>query len=372
MNLRRGDSLPTVWPRPAHTKAKHDILVKYLQAWFGIMGNSPYDPKVGVFDGFAGPGVYAHDEPGSPVLVLEALLDHEHFSRWVGTEFLFLFNEQDPQRYASLEKVVEGLPARWGPWPKNVQVRTENRTFSELAEEMLHGVKNGLIPLFAFIDPFGYKDAPIDLILLQYKKAELYIYFDFNSVNRFAGKNAGVDHRFEALFGCDDFYNAPASGPERKKSLHDLYEHQLRTVCSIPYVRSFEMVKEDGHVGNYLFFCTRNLQAFDRMKQAMWALAPAGDYRFEDRLADQAVLFRDELDTGALQDDLAGHFAGRTVGIQEVVNYVIAETPYYSGQVKLKTLKPMQTARRISSPNQRRNGQFPNGTLITFPYTTVS
>jgi hypothetical protein len=93
MNVRRGDSLPTVWPRPAHTKAKHDILVKYLQAWFGIMGNSPYDPKVGVFDGFAGPGVYTHDEPGSPVLLLEALLDHEHFSRWAGTVFLFLFNE---------------------------------------------------------------------------------------------------------------------------------------------------------------------------------------------------------------------------------------------------------------------------------------
>jgi hypothetical protein len=44
----------------------------------------------------------------------------------------------------------------------------------------------------------------------------------------------------------------------------------------------------------------------------------------------------DELDTGPLQDDLTGHFAGRTVAIQEVVNYVIAETPYYSGQVKLR------------------------------------
>jgi hypothetical protein len=27
------------------------------------------------------------------------------------------------------------------------------------------------------------------------------------------------------------------------------------------YVRSFEMVNQTGHVGNYLFFCTRNLQA---------------------------------------------------------------------------------------------------------------
>jgi len=63
MSRRRGDSLPTVWPRPAHTKAKHDILVKYLQAWFAIMGGSRYDQKVGVFDGFAGPGLYDDGEP---------------------------------------------------------------------------------------------------------------------------------------------------------------------------------------------------------------------------------------------------------------------------------------------------------------------
>lgn len=366
---RRGDSLPTIWPRPAHTKAKHDILVKYLQAWFGIMGNSQYDKKVGVLDGFAGPGVYENGEPGSPVLVLEALLDHVLFSRWSDTKFVFLFNEQDPDRYASLESVVESLSGRWKPWPANVHVGAKNRAFSELAKELLPEENKRLVPLFAFIDPFGYKDAPIDLIaqLLAYDKAELFIYFDFNSVTRFAGKGAGVDHRFEALFGCNDFYNAPASGPERKQFLHDLYERQLKTVCSMAHVRSFEMVNEKGRVGNYLFFCTRNLQAFDRMKAAMWKLAPAGDYRFEDRLADQAVLFREDLDTRPLQDELANHFAGKTANISEIVDYVIAETPYYSGQVKLKTLKPMQSAGRISSPNQRRSGQFPDGTMITFP-----
>ena len=78
------------------------------------------------------------------------------------------------------------------------------------------------------------------------------------------------------------------------------------------------------------------------------------------------MLFIDERVTSPLQDHLAWRFAGRTVAIHEVVNYVIAETPYYSGQVKVKTLKPMQAAGRITSPNQRRTGQFPNGTLITF------
>jgi three-Cys-motif partner protein len=224
MSPRRGDSLPTAWPRPAHTKAKHDILLKYLQAWFAIMGGSRYDQKVGVFDGLPAPDCTTMVSPDSPVLVVDALLGHDYFPRWTHTEFIFLFNEVDRDRYASLEKIIEGLATRWSPWPQNVKVRSENRAFSELADEMLVGVK-GLIPLFAFMDPFGYKDIPMDLIrrMLQYDKAELFIYFDFNSVNRFAGKGV-VDDRFEELFGCDDFYDAPASGLARNEFLHDLYE----------------------------------------------------------------------------------------------------------------------------------------------------
>jgi three-Cys-motif partner protein len=368
---KRQDKLPTHWDRPAHTKAKHDILVKYLQAWFGIFGSSAYVDKVGVLDGFAGPGVYSKGEPGSPVLALKALLEHDHFDRWTNTEFIFMFNEHDSERFQSLKRIVEeGLPKRWSPWPKNVKVHAKNENFSDLAETILD-VKpgQGLIPLFAFIDPFGYRDSSMDLIrrLLEYDKAELFIYFDFNSVNRFAGKGAGVDRRFEALFGCDDFLNAPEHGPERGQFLHDLYESQLKKVCSFAHVRSFTMVNETGHIGNYLFFCTRNLQAFDRMKYAMWSLDPSGEYRFEDQLADQQVLFADELDTRPLQDDLAQHFAGQTVPIETIRNYVIADTPYYSGHLKRETLAVMQRTERISSPNQPRRNQYPDGTLVTFP-----
>lgn len=209
----------------------------------------------------------------------------------------------------------------------------------------------------------------MDLIrrLLQYDKAELFIYFDFNSVNRFAGKGARVDDRFEALFGTRELVNASERGAERGQFLHDLYEAQLKKVCSFAHVRSFAMVNSSGHVGNYLFFCTRNLRAFDRMKAAMWSLDPSGEYRFEDRLADQAVLFGMDLNTTPLQDELAAHFAGKTVPIETVVEYVIAETPYHSGQVKRATLAPMQRASRIFSPNQSRKNQYPDGTLITFP-----
>ena len=281
-----------------------------------------------------------------------------------------MFNEKDPERFASLEQVISQLPHQRGPIPANVKIHSANRSFSDLGEELLAGAKNGFIPLFAFVDPFGYKDVSIDLIrrLLQYDKAELFIYFDFNSVNRFATSGV-VDQRFVALFGTDEFKDAPSGGPERRRFLHDLYERQLRSLCLFAHVRSFEMVNETGHIGNYLFFCTRNLQAFDRMKQAMWALDPTGDYRFEDRLADQDVLFGTGagIDTSRLQDEVAAHFSGRTVPVQEVIDYVIAETPFHSGHVKRLTLAPMQEAARIDAIGQGRRGTFPERVRIVFP-----
>lgn len=368
--VRRRDSLPTRWERPAHTKAKHDILVKYLGAWFGILGSTPRVTKAGILDGFAGPGVYSNGEPGSPVLALKTLLDHTQFHKLSGTEFVFVFNEQDSERHASLEQVLAALKDERTPFPPNVSVHTQNQQFSEYAEALLSGISpgQGLIPLFAFIDPFGYSDTSMDLIsrLLAYDKAELFIYFDFNSIRRFATSGM-VDDSLTALFGCDDYKSAPPAGdPHRAQFLHDLYERQLRACCNMAYVKSFAMYNERGLLINYLFFCTRNLQAFDRMKAAMWNLDPSGEYRFEDRLAGQSVLFGSPDVTGPLQDELAAHFSGRTVSIDEVVRYVMAETPYYSGQVKVKTLRPMQAAGRISSPNQRQAGFFPDGTLITF------
>lgn len=354
--MPKGDSLPTVWERPPHTKAKHDILTRYLGAWFGIFGTSRYHQRVNVLDGFAGPGRYDDDEPGSPVLTLNTLLDHRSFATFGDTTFNFIFNEWNDERFASLQGVVAGVKVSRTPWPKTVQVHERNQNFQALA------------PTFAFVDPFGYKDVPMSLIrdLVSHPSCELFIYFDFNSVNRFA--NAGnVDPHFTALFGCDEYKDAPAADAGRGQFIHDLYERQLRQECDFAHVCSFEMVNKTGHTGSYLFFCTRNNQAYDKMKEAMWKLAPGGGYRFDDRLAGQPVLFADEANTGPLQDELAQHFGGRTVSVQEVIQYVITKTPFHSGQVKVKTLKLMQAAARISSPNQKKKGTFPDGTLIEFP-----
>ena len=58
----------TVWALEPHTRAKHEILKRYLQAWMPILSRGNF-PEIMYIDGFAGPGKYTGGEDGSRVLV---------------------------------------------------------------------------------------------------------------------------------------------------------------------------------------------------------------------------------------------------------------------------------------------------------------
>ncbi|MER7797490.1 three-Cys-motif partner protein TcmP [Microbacterium sp. NPDC096154] len=364
--MTRTDNQPTVWELSSHTAAKHDLLRHYLGAWFAILGSST--GRVVIIDGFAGPGVYANGEPGSPAIAVRTLLDHRYLDRLTGTEFVFVFNEEDQERFTRLTDVVTQLGTTGDPLPGNVRVELSNRPFAEMAQhiiEQLNGAR--MAPTFAFLDPFGISGVPIDLIrkLLASDRSELFIYFHQNGVNRFA--TAGnVDHHLDSLFGTDEYRQAPPAGdPDRVRFFHDLYARQLRDRAGFRYVRSFEMVNATGHTGHYLFFCTRHLTGLKKMKAAMWKIAPLGDYRFSDKAAGQNVLFEENPNLQPLGDTLRQHFAGNTVTVEQISDFVAEHTPYTDSQYK-GPLKKLQQEGLISSDNQRRTGTFPPGTRVSF------
>ena len=57
-----------------HTAAKHQLLKKYLNAWFPILGK--HHGRITYIDGFAGPGEYEDGEVGSPIIAIEAAKAH--------------------------------------------------------------------------------------------------------------------------------------------------------------------------------------------------------------------------------------------------------------------------------------------------------
>ena len=63
VNPRSSGRKDAIWRVDPHTLAKHEILRRYVDAWFPIM--SRWNPRLIFFDGFAGPGIYQNGEPGA-------------------------------------------------------------------------------------------------------------------------------------------------------------------------------------------------------------------------------------------------------------------------------------------------------------------
>ncbi|MHA1469795.1 MAG: three-Cys-motif partner protein TcmP, partial [Candidatus Asgardarchaeia archaeon] len=69
-----------------HTQAKHEILKRYLQAWYPIL--SKFNGRILYIDGFAGPGEYSNGELGSPIIAINEAKNH---TLKLNTEILLLF-----------------------------------------------------------------------------------------------------------------------------------------------------------------------------------------------------------------------------------------------------------------------------------------
>jgi three-Cys-motif partner protein len=179
----------TVWPIEEHTKAKHRILRKCLDAWLPIMGSE--NRRIAYIDGFAGPGVYEGGEPGSAIIALNAYLEHRYRDR-ITAEVLFAFIEEREDRLARLNAEVDKL--RPG-LPKNVRAEVipgpYEQVFGQTLDQLAREGKT-LAPTFAFVDPFGYSQASMKLSgqFLQFARCEVLIYFPLSYIARSSGRTA--------------------------------------------------------------------------------------------------------------------------------------------------------------------------------------
>jgi three-Cys-motif partner protein len=362
----------TVWRLEPHTAAKHRILRAYLDAWIPIMGQARgVPPRLVLIDAFAGPGVYVDGEPGSPIIMLQAFLEHRLRPN-IASELIFFFIEQDVQRFAELQRQIEAL----GEMPANVHVELRNDTYERAFGAVLDDIESRgtqLAPTFAFIDPFGYAEAPMQLSgrFLQFARCEVLLYVPLPWMNRFlsAPNHAAA---LTSFFGGEEWRQAldEPQGPQRIRFLHDLFRQQLETVGGLKYIRSFEIVTAGGATGYHLFYGTNSEVGLAKMKYAMWKVDPLGGERFRDSTDPNAlVLFEPEVDTTPLKQMLRAHFGTAAFTIEQAMRYTLTLTPFAEEHVKTRTLKLLEAAgdiEPVEPPLARRKGTYPAGTRIRF------
>ena len=361
----------TQWPIEPHTRAKHEILRLYLQAWVPILGQSSF-PEVAYIDGFAGPGRYSEGEDGSPIIALNAALEQESRIR---PEMSFLFVESRRDRADMLRTILSDMAI-----PPKFEVTVEGDEASKSGFDVVvsrfiekhssHG--RNLPPTFALIDPFGWEGVPFDIVrrILSFPSCEVMVTFMYEEINRFIG-HPDQEKNFNTFFGTEAWHPITSIRVprERNRQLHDLYVRQLRESACTKYVRSFEMRNDRDVTDYYLFYATNSLLGLKKMKEAMWKVDKSGSFRFSDATNPlQMVLFGNEPQFDVLRSLILDRFQGQEATIDEIEEFVVAETAFRETHYKTQILRPLELSNPpglmvIDPPENRRPGTYPDPSL---------
>jgi three-Cys-motif partner protein len=356
----------TLWELDPHTTAKHEILRRYLAAWFPILGT--YHNRIVYIDGFSGPGRYKNGEPGSPMIALDVAVNHRKSTTG---EIIFWFIEEREDRLAHLKQELAAVRV-----PAHFRVIAESGRFDEKFGNVLASIeadKNGLAPTFAFIDPFGFSGIPFSLIerLLAHKRCEAFITFMVDAINRFLEhpEDKVVQHIVDA-FGGDEAVRIAKGSGDRIVKLRELYQSKLAGVAK--YVRFFEMRDRQDRTQYYLFFATNNELGHLKMKEAMWKVDPNGDFHFSDATnPSQQVLFEAD-PTNEVAAQVRAEFRGKgTITGRDVRTFIENQTAYLKKHMTA-ALKQEETSGHLkidevkTDGTRRRANTFPDEVRLTW------
>lgn len=356
----------TLWVLDPHTKAKHDILRRYLQAWFPILNR--YNERIVYIDGFCGPGRYKGNEQGSPMIAIDVAAKHR---MPMSGELVFLFIDGQQDRIDHLKQELSAMSI-----PDHFKIFVECGKFDEKLSQVLNSLEEDdarLAPTFAFIDPFGFSGIPFSIVkqLLGQTQCEIFITFMVDAINRFLEhpEDRIVQHIADA-FGTKESIEIAKKSGNRIAQLRTLYQGQLESVAK--FVRYFEMRDSNNRTQYYLFFATNNALGHLKMKEAMWRVNPEGEFRFSDATnPDQMVLFEADT-TSSLANLLRIQFVGKGwVAGGDVLKYIENKTAYLKKHMTA-TLKEEESAERVqvkpikTDGTKRRANTYPDSARIAF------
>ena len=347
------------WPLPAHTRGKHEVLRNYLSAWFPIIGS--FSPRLAFIDAFAGPGEYEGGEPGSPQIALDVFRQARN-----AKECTFLFIDENPQVCAHLREIL----ARHPP-PASALVQIEASDSDARITELLDSLPEGRQspPAFVMLDPYGVKGIRMSLIrgLMASAKTEIYVTFMYEWIDRFKASPEFEPH-LDELYGTSQWRNGLGlEGSDKTRFFLDLFRDQLRA-AGARYVIRFDLYSGNRLV-YAIFFATKHWKGADVMKQAIWKVAPQGDFAFRDTHRGQMILGPEMMDFTALREGLQKRFRGRGwVAGEQVEEFVASgQTDFHTGQLRKQALVPLeqQALLDVGSP-RKRPLTYPPGTKLRF------
>ncbi|MGQ0680410.1 MAG: three-Cys-motif partner protein TcmP [Actinomycetota bacterium] len=292
-----------LWKRDPHTAAKHEILRRYLQAWWPILLQNNWVRKLTFLDGFAGPGEYECGAEGSPCIALRTLLERTELIGSRSIEFIFI--EESKKRKEHLEQL---LSATFPELPKWVSISIECGTFETAAQRLLTESNSWGSPIFANLDTWGVGDIPYDIVssIARNISSEVLATFLPEWFLRFGNpQDSTIMTRGNQQFASDSWIRAlaVADSDERERVLVDEYQKTLRN-AGMDFAMPFAFSNAKDYT-LYLVFGTCSKAGVTKMKDSMWKIDPVEGTSFKDpRDPNQLMLGFNEPNLASLRSDV--------------------------------------------------------------------
>ena len=327
---------------------KATIVEKYFGAWSRIITSTQkryqkHVQKIGYIDLFAGPGRYKDGAISTPLRVLNAALENEQLHDRLVT----IFNDKDEDHVRTLTEAISELEhikkLKFSP-----QIWNE-----EVGDNIAAQFENmSVIPVLAFIDPWGYKGLSLRLVNAFLKDWGCDCLFFFNYARINAGlSNPKVRTHMEALFESQTqplVEKLTNLNPEDREVLiveslaSALKSHGHRFVLPFCFKNA-----SGSRTTHHLIFVTKHFKGYEVMKEIMSkesSFEEQGVASFQYMPAtglSQGLLFELNQPLDSLENLLLTEFSGKSLTMIDIYRQHSIDRPFLSGHYKT-VLKKME------------------------------
>lgn len=355
---------------------KATIIEKYFDAWARIIISTQkktgIGDKIGYIDLFAGPGRYKSGAVSTPLRILEKAVSNADYAE----RLLTIFNDKDPENVSTLNaeiKAIAGIERlKHTPTVWNEEVGTSIAAQFESLK---------LIPILAFIDPWGYKGLTLRLVQAFLKDWGCDCVFFFNYARINAGlNNEKVREHMNALFGEErseglrDLMQG-MSPSEREATIVENLIEALREASGgrARFVLPFCFRNDAGtRTKHHLILVTKNFKGYEVMKEIMansssteeqgvptLTYSPADSER-------QPMLFELNRPLDDLKGMLLNDYAGKSLRMIEIYQEHSVGRRYVKRNYKT-VLADMERQGEITTRGRKSSRGFADDVIAIFP-----
>ncbi len=349
-----------------HSRAKVELLEKYLSTYLNIISRVLYYEKIHIYDLLCGEGKYSDDAEGSPLGIMKTIKNHYFSNEKTSPNIEVWFNDNGASEIEIGKKKIQRVQNFISKifCPKNVSIQYSDLDYLEIISDVQSKVeKLNKEKHVIFIDPHGYKDIKLKHIksLLSKKNSEIILFLPLFDMYRFANKSINED--FSGGTSLREFL-MDIFGSKKVKfdSVFD-FKDKLKNAFSSHtncFVDTFLLEKERN---NYyaLFFFTPNAYGFEKMLETKWKIDKKEGRGFK-LISNQQSIFQ-EIEISTYPQDLISYL---NIKRSNSELYIFGLNHGYLPRHTIKVFKPLRKENKLRVIDSKNNLVPKNGYYLTY------